>query len=159
MNHPKHFLIPCYYLALLLVIIASLVGYHLVYHKGIHFNPQSQAAITYYTITIWYVIITLPLSLKLFSLGVKRLKRFPDDGTREYYYKSYAVIRMYVITIGLVASIIGFYIFQLQPLFWLTGINIIGLILCKPTDKRIDSDLTPITPTEEVESEDTKNKN
>ena len=159
MTHPKHLLTPCYYVCLLLTIIAAMVGYHFVYNKGIFFEGDSPIATTYYTIVLWYVIITLPLSLKGFSLGVKRLKKFPDDGTREYYYKTYAIIRMMIITLGLVASILGFYIFQVKHLFWLAGICIIGLILSKPTTKRIDDDLFSITPTEEPETDDTKNEN
>ena len=159
MTHPKHILTPCYYVCLLLTIVAAMVGYHFVYNKGIFFEGDSQASTTYYTIVLWYVIITLPLSLKGFSLGIKRLKKFPDDGTREYYYKTYAIIRMMVITLGLVASILGFYIFQVKHLFWLAGICIIGLIFSKPTKKRIDTDLTPLTPTEEPESDDIKNEN
>jgi hypothetical protein len=155
MHHPKHLLTPCYYISLLLTVIAAMIGYHFVYNKGIFFASDSQASTTYYTIVLWYVIISLPLSLKLFSLGVKRLKKFPDDGTREYYYKTYAIIRMMVITLGLVASILGFYIFQVKHLFWLAGICIIGLILTKPAEKRIDTDLTPLTPTEETTEDPT----
>ena len=153
MKHPKHLLTPCYYISLLLAVVAAMIGYHFVYHKHIFFDTNSPASVTYYTIVLWYVIITLPLALKLFSLGVKRLKQIPDDGSREYYYKTYAIIRLAVITLGLVASIIGFYIFQVKHLFWLAGISMIGLILSKPTEKRINVDLTPLTPTEDVTEE------
>ena len=156
MKHPKHILTITYYITLLLTILSAMIGYHLTYHKGIYFDANSQASTTYYTIVLWYVIITFPLSLKLFSLGVKRLKRIPDDGSREYYYKTYGILRLAVMTIGLIASIIGIYIFQVKHLFWVAGICIIGVILCKPTEKRIDSDLTPLTPTEENSEENTE---
>ena len=156
MKHPKHILTITYYITLLLTILAAMIGYHLTYHKGIFFDANSQISTTYYTIVLWYVIITFPLSLKLFSLGVKRLKQIPDDGSREHYYKIYGVLRLAVMTIGLIASIIGIYIFQVKHLFWVAGICIIGVILCKPTEKRIDSDLTPLTPTEENSEENTE---
>ena len=156
MKHPKHILTITYYITLLLTILSAMIGYHLTYHKGIYFDANSQASTTYYTIVLWYVIITFPLSLKLFSLGVKRLKQIPDDGSREHYYKIYGVLRLAVMTIGLIASIIGIYIFQVKHLFWVAGICIIGVILCKPTEKRIDSDLTPLTPTEENSEENTE---
>lgn len=156
MKHPKHILTITYYITLLLTILSAMIGYHLTYHKGIYFDANSQASTTYYTIVLWYVIITFPLSLKLFSLGVKRLKRIPDDGSREYYYKTYGILRLAVMTIGLVASIIGIYIFQVKHLFWVAGICIIGIILCKPTEKRINADLTPLTPTEENSEENTE---
>ena len=156
MKHPKHILTITYYITLLLTILAAMIGYHLTYHKGLFFDANSQISTTYYTIVLWYVIITFPLSLKLFSLGVKRLKQIPDDGSREHYYKIYGVLRLAVMTIGLVASIIGIYIFQVKHLFWVAGICIIGVILCKPTEKRIDSDLTPLTPTEENSEENTE---
>ena len=152
MQHPKHILTITYYLSLLSTIIAAMIGYHLTYQKGIYFDPESQISINYYTIVLWYVIITFPLSLKLFSVGVKRLKQIPDDGSREHYYKIYGVLRLTVITIGLIAAIIGIYIFQVKHLFWVAGICMIGIILRKPTEKRIDTDLTPITPTE-IETE------
>lgn len=153
MKHPKHILTITYYITLLLTILSAMIGYHLAYHKGIYFNPNSQISITYYTIVLWYVIITFPLSLKLFSLGVKHLKRLPDDGSREYYYKTYGIIRLTTLTIGLIASILGIYIFQVKHLFWVAGICIIGIIICKPTEKRINTDITPHTPTEKTEKE------
>ena len=156
MKHPKHILTITYYITLLLTILSAMIGYHFTYHKGIYFDANSQASTTYYTIVLWYVIITFPLSLKLFSLGVKRLKRIPDDGSREYYYKTYGILRLAVMTIGLIASIIGIYIFQVKHLFWVAGICIIGVILCKPTEKRINADLTPLTPTEENSEENTE---
>lgn len=156
MKHPKHILTITYYITLLLTILAAMIGYHLTYHKGIYFDANSQISTTYYTIVLWYVIITFPLSLKLFSLGVKRLKQIPDDGSREHYYKTYGVLRLAVMTIGLIASIIGIYIFQVKHLFWVAGICIIGVILCKPTEKRINADLTPLTPTEENSEENTE---
>ncbi|MBO5086197.1 MAG: hypothetical protein J6B65_03050 [Paludibacteraceae bacterium] len=156
MKHPKHILTITYYITLLLTILSAMIGYHFTYHKGIYFDANSQASTTYYTIVLWYVIITFPLSLKLFSLGVKRLKQIPDDGSREHYYKIYGVLRLAVMTIGLVASIIGIYIFQVKHLFWVAGICIIGVILCKPTEKRINADLTPLTPTEENSEENTE---
>lgn len=156
MKHPKHILTITYYITLLLTILSAMIGYHLTYHKGIYFDANSQASTTYYTFVLWYVIITFPLSLKLFSLGVKRLKQIPDDGSREHYYKIYGVLRLAVMTIGLIASIIGIYIFQVKHLFWVAGICIIGIILCKPTEKRINSDLTPLTPTEENSEENTE---
>ena len=156
MKHPKHILTITYYITLLLTILSAMIGYHFTYHKGIYFDANSQASTTYYTIVLWYVIITFPLSLKLFSLGVKRLKQIPDDGSREHYYKIYGVLRLAVMTIGLIASIIGIYIFQVKHLFWVAGICIIGVILCKPTEKRINADLTPLTPTEENSEENTE---
>ena len=148
MQHPKHLLTITYYLSLLSAILAAMIGYHLTYHKGIYFDPESQISINYYTIVLWYVIITFPLSLKLFSLAVKRLKQIPDDGSREHYYKIYGILRLAIITIGLITSILGIYIFQVKHLFWVAGICMIGIILCKPTEKRINADLTPLTPTE-----------
>lgn len=154
MQHPKHILTITYYLSLLCAILATMIGYHLAYHKDIYFTPESQISINYYTVVLWYVIITFPLSLKLFSVAVKQLKQIPDDGSREHYYKIYGILRLIVITIGLIASIFGIYIFQVKHLFWVAGICMIGIILCKPTESRINSDLTPLTPTEESENKE-----
>ena len=158
MQHPKHILTITYYLSLLSAILAAMIGYHFTYQKGLYFDSESQISINYYTAVLWYVIITFPLSLKLFSVAVKRLKQIPDDGSREHYYKIYGILRLTVITIGLIASIIGIYIFQTKHLFWVAGICMIGIILCKPTEKRINADLTPLTPTEE-NSEDSTEEN
>ena len=148
MKHPKHILTITYYLSLLSAIIAAMIGYNLAYQKCVYFDPESQISINYYTAVLWYVIITFPLSLKLFSLAVKRLKQIPDDGSREHYYKIYGILRLVIITLGLIASILGIYIFQVKHLFWVAGICMIGIILCKPTEKRVNADLTPLTPTE-----------
>lgn len=160
MKHPKIILNITYYIALILIIITTMLCYNYTYIKNIYLPSNDPTSITIYTIIIWYVILTFPLSFKGFSLAIKHLKKLPDDGSREHYYKIYGVIRIIIMTIGFIASIIGFYLLQQKSLIWLAGISAIGLIICKPTEKKIDTDLEGLTTKiEDTEKEDTINTN
>lgn len=146
MKHPKHTLIPTYYIALLLAVIAAMAGYRLS-QNNIVIEAGHPAGSTLYTIVLLYVIISLPLSLKLFSVGVNRLKEIDDEEKRIRRYRIYGIARISAITLGLVLSILGFYLVKLPNMsfFWLAGISAIGLIFCKPTNSRIDTDMEKFT--------------
>lgn len=157
MKHPKVLLNIVYYIVLILVVISTMVSYNLVYNKGIYLSAGDSRAVIAYSIILWYVIISIPLSLKGFSIGVKRLKNLPDDGTRERYYNILGIARIVLISIGLIASICGVYFIQdssSKSLIWLAGICAIGLIICKPTAKRVDEDLASFMQKDEVEEDE-----
>lgn len=145
MKEPKAILTIVYYVFLILAVVAAMVGYNLSYNHLMTLEnalpDRSTLGVTLYTIMLWYVIISLPLTLKLFSMAVKKLKTLPDDGTREKKYINYSILRITIISVGLILSILGFYLIPNKSLFWLAGISAIGLIFCKPTEKRINADL------------------
>ncbi|MFI3298060.1 MAG: hypothetical protein R3Y59_10635 [bacterium] len=162
MKHPKVLLTIVYYIVLILVIVSAMVSYNIVYNKGIYLAAGDPRSVIAYSVILWYVIISLPLALKGFSVGVKRLKNLPDDGAREYYYSILGVARIALISIGLIASICGVYFIQdtsSKSLIWLAGISAIGLIMCKPTAKKVEDDLASIM-TDEIDDEtDTEETN
>ncbi len=150
MRQPKTIISIAYYIALILIIVTAMAGYNLAYTKGIYLATDHPTSVALYTIILWYVIITFPLSFWGFSQLLKRLKDKSEE-EQEKMYSRYAVIRLVVITVGLLASIAGLYMLQQKSLLWLAGIGAIGIIFCKPTNARIEADLDSLR-TEETES-------
>lgn len=147
MNNPKLTLGTTYYVMLILTLLAALAGYKIM-HSGFTMSPDTSFVV--YNVMIWYVIITLPTSLTIFRHSVKSLRNIEDEERRTSIYTRYALIRMLVIGVGLLACVILFYLTNTSivegakknmSLFWLAGIEAIGLVFCKPTEKRISRDL------------------
>lgn len=141
MRHPKHTLTIVYYFVLLLVVLAAMLGYYLIANKGYTIPRDSATATTIYSIVLWYVIITLPLSFVIFSRQLKKIHTIADTEQRYRPYTRLATIRLAVISLGLTAAILCYYLTQQMSLFWLAGIEAIGAIICKPTTIRINADL------------------
>lgn len=153
MKDPKGILTIVYYVVITLAVISAMIGYNLAYNNFMTLEltlpKESTVGRTLYTVVLLYVIVSLPLSLKSFSIAMKKLKKLPDDGSRERKYTIYATFRILIISIGLIMSILGFYLIPEKSMFWLAGISAIGLIFCKPTAKKINSDLEIINQTEQ----------
>ncbi len=147
MKNPKLTLGTTYYLLIILALVAALAGFKMM-RNGFTMSPDT--AFVFYNVMIWYVIITLPAALTLFRYATKNLRKTEDTDRRDTLYIRYALARMLVIGIGLIASVLLFYLTNTavvegakknMSLFWLAGIEAIGLVFCKPTEKRINRDL------------------
>ena len=134
-----------YYLMLIFAILAALFGY-----KALHNGTVLPAETSYiiYNVMIWYVVITLPAALTGFRYFLKKLPEIEDEDRRTSLYTKLGLARILIIGIGLVASVLLFYLtsdpnaaHKNMSLFWLAGIEAIGLVFCKPTEKRIAKDL------------------
>lgn len=141
MRHPKHPLTIVYYIILLLAVLAAMIGYYLAFNRGILIPKETTTATTIYTIILCYVIITLPLSFSLFTLKLKKIRLIDDQQLRYRRYVNCAALRLVIISVGLTASILFYYLTKQMSLFWLAGIEAIGAIICKPTVRRIEADL------------------
>ena len=134
-----------YYLMLILAIVAALVGYRML-NNGVCLTGNSSFII--YNVMIWYVVITLPGALTGFWYMVKRIRTIEDEERRHVMYSWLGLARILIIGIGLIATIVFFYLTtdltagkRNMSLFWLAAIEAIGLVYCKPTEKRIAKDL------------------
>ena len=152
-SHPKIALTIAYILTLIVTLSAAMASYYTVHKIGYGIEPKSPTAINIYRIILIFIIITIPLTLKGFNMGLKRVRAIEDETIRNNRYKQLGVARIIIIGIGLIASVIGFYFLQEQSLIWLAGISAIALIICKPNEKKIDNDLAPEVIEDAKESE------
>lgn len=142
MKNTKLVLGTVYYLLLVAALIAAMAGYWLIMgHSELVMERGSGPALLSYNIMLWYVIITLPGALTLYRLGVKQLVAKRDREDIRARYTGLGLARMLVIGLGLIASILIFYISGERSMFWLAAIEAVGLVFCKPTTRKIDSEL------------------
>lgn len=139
MKNPKLVLGVTYYVLLILALCSAMFGYWLIAGPGVRMTEQ-QSHIAY-NIMLWTVIITLPGSLTLFRLGVKQLSEQDRTERTITLYTRYALARMLVIGLGLIASIVVFYTSGERSMFWLAAMEAVGLVFCKPTNRKIERDL------------------
>ena len=140
MRHPKHTLIPIYYLVLLSAVVAAMIGYFLAVSKGVRITDQAVVTPVYSVILI-YVIASIPFSFWLFSKKLKDIRLIEDKDVQYKEYVRYASIRLILIAVGIVASVICYFLFANMSLFWLAGVEAIAAIICKPTPRRVNNDL------------------
>lgn len=140
MQHPKHRLTVVYYVVLLMAVLAAMGGYYVSVVRGWGVVDEGVSTVVY-SVVLLYVLLSLPLSFWLFSVKMKGIRLMEDEGLRYGAYVRWAALRLVVIMVGLVASVFCYYLLRDMSLFWLAGICAIAVIVCKPTEGRIDADL------------------
>jgi hypothetical protein len=95
------------------------------------------------------MLISIPLALGLFFKMTKKWSLIEDEKLKYNAYEKGAKLRLLVIGIGLLSSIIVFYILRSNiSLIYCAGIGAIALLFCKPTESKIYSDLNLEEPEE-----------
>ncbi|MBF0977162.1 MAG: hypothetical protein HXK55_07270, partial [Bacteroidetes bacterium] len=61
----------------------------------------------------------------------------------------YSRIRVLVILVGLISAIMFFFMRQMNDMLYLIGIEVIILLLCMPTKKRVESEMAVFAPDED----------
>lgn len=117
-----------YYIAMLMAVVAAMVGYKF----GDSVSITDNAAIYIYYFLILYVITTLPGSFALMKKVKAEAELIEDEDMQAAKINRFGLIRLIVIGLGLTACILFFYFCHERSLIWLAGIEAIGLVLCKP---------------------------
>lgn len=128
-----------YYVMLVLAGISAVIGYNLFLKQGISIEDQAVKQ-GIYTFLLIYTIITLPLALKLYNIGEKRIKAIEDKALKNKRTLQYGIAKVLVIGLGLVINILFFYLLKERSLIYLAGISAIGLYLAKPKKKDFEED-------------------
>ncbi|MDR1592455.1 MAG: hypothetical protein LBS16_06190 [Prevotellaceae bacterium] len=140
MQHIVKSLTVFYYIQFPVILAVAGVGI-LLQRQGIAIE-HAGAKTTLESLVILYVIASMPLALKLFSAGVRKLRADTDITRRHARYVSYARWRIVAIAFGIDISILGFYLLPEFHLIYLAAIGALAMIFCKPTHKRIEADLS-----------------
>jgi len=131
-----------YYYIYTTTILSTVVGYLLTMNSVSHVDSLSPLGITLKSIIILYILISIPLSLAGFHRMTKKWRAIEDENTKLKEYQKGAMIRLILIGIGLIGSIIIFFILRTDiSLIYCFGITAIALFFCKPTVGKVVSDL------------------
>jgi hypothetical protein len=104
-------------------------------------DSKSGLGIALTDIVILYMLLSIPLALGGFYRMAKKWRTIEDEKIKFSKYQNGAIIRLIIIGIGLIGSIIVFYLLRDISLIYCSGIAAIALIFCKPTEGKISSDL------------------
>lgn len=139
----KTILTLAYYIIMIITLIVGMIGYNLAIIQGVNINPDTPAATTTYSIIIIYVLASIPFALWLFHSKVKNISKIPNNGERERIYIRFGLIRIILVGLGLIISILAYFLIRQSSLIWLAGIAAIALLFCRPNANTIDVDLNP----------------
>lgn len=130
-----------YYLIYTVTILSSMVGYLINMNRTTSVDPKSSESIVLSTIVILYIIISIPAALALFHKNTKKWVAIEDNFTKINKYVAGAIWRIIAVGSGLVLSVVVFYFIQTQSMIYCALIAAVALFFCKPTERKITSDL------------------
>jgi len=131
-----------YYVIYAATILLTAMGY-LLNIQGVTaiIDPQSSTGIALSSIIILYILISIPLSLGGFHRMTKKWRLIEDETLKFAKYEKGAVLRLIAIGVGLVGSVILFYITYNISMIYCVGITAITLLFCKPSEDKMIADL------------------
>ena len=116
---------------LLLGLFAAISYYMPVYE----FTQEAKTVIS--TICIVF-LLTIPLSLKLFSVKVKNNKTIKTKEEKIKNYMLWAQIQMYMIALPAVVSVVSYGLLRDRSSLFCYLIAFVALILCKPSNQKLE---------------------
>ncbi|NCA80333.1 MAG: hypothetical protein EOM76_09170 [Sphingobacteriia bacterium] len=142
MKTPFKSVIFCYYAIYAIILIIVALGSYCT-PKTPWINADATVIRVIYSILVLYLLFSIPLTLKWFHNNIKKIKQLTDEQKKIERYTKDTYIVLAIISFGLLASLICFYLFKEQSYIYMAGIEIIALLFCKPTGKRMINDLLP----------------
>lgn len=96
---------------------------------------------TIYSLLVFYLLISIPFSLKWLSINNKKAKKLTDENEKIKHYRRTIYTVLSITAFGLIASLVCFYLFKEKSCIYMAGIEIIVLFFCKPTERKMITDL------------------
>jgi hypothetical protein len=123
-------------------ILATIIGYVLTSTgESTIPSPKSELSISLSTLVIAYILISIPAALAIFHRNTKKWAAIEDRFTKINKYVAGAKLRLLVVGLGLVMSVVIFYILRTPSMIFCAGIAAVALLFCRPSESRIISDL------------------
>lgn len=131
-----------YYYIYTATILSTVIGYLLTMNNNSNIDPLSPLGIVLKSVVILYLLISIPLSLAGFHRMTLKWRKIEDEATKLKEYQKGAILRLTLIGIGLIGSIIVFFILRTDiSLIYCCFITGIALFFCKPSVGKIISEL------------------
>lgn len=109
--------------------------------KNLSYSGMGDYATALKTVVILFVLISIPVTLKLFSQKLKKLATLPDSQQQAKEYIRASRLRVLMILIGLISAIMCYFLEGMQDMLYVVAIEVAVLILCIPTKKRVQSEV------------------
>lgn len=138
--------------ALGITLFHVLIGYIIAKQGTININQKSTVMLK--TLIILYVLISIPLILKIFSDRLKKIATYTEQDIKIKKYIKFSRIRIFVILVGLISALMLFFIRQVSDMLYIVGIETIVLFLCIPTKSRITQEMAVFTNEEQKDIND-----
>jgi hypothetical protein len=123
-------------------ILATFVGYAITQTTESTIpSPKSELSISLSTLVIAYILISIPAALAIFHRNTKKWAAIEDRFTKINKYVAGAKLRLLVVGLGLVMSVVVFYILRTPSMIFCAGIAAVALLFCRPSENKIISDL------------------
>jgi len=134
-----------YYLIYTATILSTIIGYIITMNSQSSVNIQSSLSITLSSVIILYIMISIPTALALFHRNLKKWREIEDQFLKYKKYIAGAKLRLFIVGLGLVASVIAHFILYAgtpnMSMIACAGISAVALIFCKPNAAKIASEL------------------
>jgi len=108
-------------------------------------DANSTLGMAFATIYILFLICSIPITLKVFNVKVKKLSEIESLDEKIERYKKYAFLRMLVIGFNMLLGIGVFYLLNSDSMMFCIAVAAITLVFCKPSEAKIISELDSIT--------------
>lgn len=142
----------CYYTMMALALVAAVGTYLLVMHDIITpINPLETAGQVIQYLIIFDMLLTVPGGLYFFKRQMAKLAPMEDKTEQHQLYRKYSMIRIVSVSNSMVFAIIAFYLMgAYQSMIWVAAISAIGWYFTKPTEAKMQIELTPADPNAET---------
>ncbi|MDR1543986.1 MAG: hypothetical protein LBS50_06190 [Prevotellaceae bacterium] len=133
----------CYYFVFVLAILTAVLGYFLNKNGIILQNATAIRVLKF--VLVLYMLISIPLALKYFSVKVKKIAQMENKIEKIAKYLTLSKLRIWLISINLLLGILFVYILY-QPnnqfdMLYFAAIGAVALLFCRPSKTKIENDL------------------
>ena len=133
-------------IAIAITFFHIIIGYIISVSGFISVRPELSPYLK--TAIILFVLVSIPLDLKWFATRLRKIADYADYDRKVAAYIKCSRIRVLVILVGLISAIMFFFIRQMNDMLYLIGIEVIILLLCMPTKKRVEGEMAVFAPDE-----------
>lgn len=132
-----------YYIIYLLTIIAVVTVFFMTYTnvEVKKIDALSPLGVNINTGYLVFLLVSIPSSLYLFHRYTLKLRNESDEYTMFRKYKKAAVIRLWVVGIGLIVGVILVWLLRSQSMVFTSAIAAIALYFCKPSPLKVVREL------------------
>ena len=122
------------YYVIYVLLLALFASIHFLMPQ-IELNPDNAYIVSVVCI---FFLLTIPATLKLFSVKTKGNKRLKTKEEKEANYMLWAKIQMYMIALPAVIAAIGYGFLRDKSTIFCYLIAFVALILCKPSNQKME---------------------
>jgi len=130
-----------YYGFYALAIAFAAIGYSFFSGKEALIPEQSSDGTVIMSVYILFLVASIPLALKLFSMKVKKLAELETPEEKLSRYKIFSLWRLVIVGCNLLFGIGFFYLMNSRSMIYCAAIAAVALVFCKPSEVKMTVEL------------------